>query len=182
MGKEVQCQKNERRRRAAMVIIQKYVRKWLVRRTYLKFLSVTTPIQCCWRKVLAIRKFWRLKQEATKVATNPIQYSRTNLLKEGGNDTVQPCDTTQVRSDSDFDVKSATIQVYNNSYNSQSDCWIGLKFYVDSPDMLSYYGLKFQVKKTSERHHNTGQQRLYEFCYLLPFDLWTSYLVNILFL
>jgi len=29
---------------------------------------------------------------------------------------------------------------------------------------------------------NTGQQRLYEFCYLLPFDLWTSYLVRILFL
>jgi hypothetical protein len=42
--KEVQRQKNERRRRAAMVIIQKYVRKWLVRRAYLKFLSVTTSI------------------------------------------------------------------------------------------------------------------------------------------
>jgi hypothetical protein len=27
-----------------------------------------------------------------------------------------------------------------------------------------------------------GQQRLYEFCYLLPFDLWTSYLARILFL
>jgi len=48
--------------------------------------------------------------------------------------------------------------------------------------MFSYYGLKFQVNRTSERHHNTGQQRLYEFCYLLPFDLWTSYLVRILFL
>jgi hypothetical protein len=30
------------------------------------------------------------------------------------------------------------------------------KFYVDSPDMFSYYGLKFQVNRTSERHHNTG--------------------------
>jgi hypothetical protein len=97
-------------------------------------------------------------------------------------DTVQPCDTTQVRSDSDFGVKSAIVQVYGNNYNSQSDCWIKLKFYVDSPDMFSYYGLKFQVNRTSERHHNTGQQRLYEFCYLLPFDLWTSYLVRILFL
>jgi hypothetical protein len=59
---------------------------------------------------------------------------------------------------------------------------IGIKFYVDSPEMLSYYGLKFQVNRTSGRHHNTGQQRLYEFCYLLPFDFWTSYLVRIFFL
>jgi len=98
-----------------------------------------------------------------------------------GNDTVQPCDTTQVRSDLDFGVKSATVQVYGNSYNYQSDRWIELKFYVDSPDM-SYYGLRFQDNKILGKHHNTGQKRLYEFCYLLPFDLWTSYLVRILFL
>ena len=97
-------------------------------------------------------------------------------------DTVQPCDTTQVMSDSDFGVKSATIQVYNNSYDSQSDRWIKLKFYLDSPYMLCYYGLRFQVNQSLGRHHNTGQKRLYEFCYLLPFDLWTSYLVRILFL
>jgi len=180
--KEVQRQKNERWRRVVVVIIQKYVRKWLVRHAYLKFLSVTTSIQCCWRKVLAIREFWRLKQKATEVANNPIQDLRVNLLEEGGNDTVHPCDTIQVRSDSDFGVKSVTVQVYGNSYNYQSDCWIGLNFYVDSPDMLSYYGLKFQVNRTSKRHRNTGQRRLYEFCYLLPFDLWTSYLVRILFL
>ena len=48
--------------------------------------------------------------------------------------------------------------------------------------MLSYYGLRFQVNWSLGRHHNTGQQRLYEFCYLLPFDLWTSYLVRIFFL
>jgi len=60
-------------------------------------------------------------------------------------DTVQPCDTTQLRSDSDFSVKSATIQVYDNNYIAQSDHWIELKVYVDSPDMLSYYGLRFQV-------------------------------------
>jgi len=29
---------------------------------------------------------------------------------------------------------------------------------------------------------NIGSNRLYEFCYLLPFDLWTSYLARILFL
>jgi len=48
--------------------------------------------------------------------------------------------------------------------------------------MLSYLGLEFQVNWSSERYRNTGQQRLYEFCYLLPFDLWTSYLARILFL
>ena len=104
-----------------MVIIQKYIHKWLVRRAYLKFLSVTTSIQCCWRKVLAIRGFRRLKQEATKVAINPIQDSRANLLEEGGNDTVQPYDTTQVRSDLDFSIKSATVQVHGNNHNSQSN-------------------------------------------------------------
>jgi hypothetical protein len=51
-----------------------------------------------------------------------------------------------------------------------------------SPDMLSYLGLKFQANRSSGRHLNTGQQKLYEFCYLLPFDLWTSYLAMILFL
>jgi hypothetical protein len=48
--------------------------------------------------------------------------------------------------------------------------------------MLSYQGLKFQVNRSLERYQNTGQQRLYEFCYLLHFDLWTSYLTRILFL
>lgn len=180
--KEVQRQKDERRRRVAVVIIQKYVRKWLVRRAYLKFLSVTTSIRCCWRKVLAIRGFRRLKQEATEVTINAIQDSRANLLEEGGNDTVQPCDTTRARSDSDFGVKSTTVQVYGNSHNSQSDRWIGLIFYVDSPDISYYLGLEIQVNRSSGRNHNTGQRRLYGFCYLLPFDLWTSYLVRILFL
>jgi len=53
---------------------------------------------------------------------------------------------------------------------------------MESPDMLFYLGLKLQINKSSGRHRNTGQQRLYEFCYLLSFDLWTSYLVKILFL
>jgi hypothetical protein len=171
LEKEVQRQKNKRRRRAAVVIIQNYVRKWLVGHAYLKLMSVTTSIQCCWRKVLAIREFRRIKQEATEVATNPIQDSRANLLEEGGNDMVQPCDTIPVRSDSDFGVKSTTVQVYGNYYNSQSDRWIELRFYLDSPDMLSYYGLRFQVNQSSGKHPNTGQKRLYEFCYLLSFDL-----------
>jgi len=48
--------------------------------------------------------------------------------------------------------------------------------------MLSYLKLNFQVNQILKRHRNIGQQRLYEFCYLLPFDLWTSYLARILFL
>ena len=52
-------------------------------------------------------------------------------------------DTIQERSNSDFDVKCATIQFYGNSHNSQSNYWIKLKCYVESPDMLSYLGLKF---------------------------------------
>ena len=103
-------------------------------------------------------------------------------------DTVQPCDmvqpydTTQVRSDSDFGIKSATVYVQSNSHNFQSGHWIGVIFYVDSPNMFAYLGLKIQVNRSSGRHRNTSQQRLYGFCYLLPFDLWTSYLVRILFL
>jgi len=93
-----------------------------------------------------------------------------------------PSDTIQERTNSDFDVKCATIQFYDNSHNSQSDCWIELKFYMKSPDMFSYLGLKFQINWSSGKHHNTGQQRLYDFCYLLPFGSWTSYLARILFL
>ena len=102
--------------------------------------------------------------------------SRTNHLEERGNDTIQ------ARSNSDFDVKSAPIQFYGNSHNSQSNHWIKLKVYVESPDMLSFLGLNFHVNRSSGRHLNMGQQRLYKFCYLLPFDLWTSYLARILFL
>ena len=63
-----------------------------------------------------------------------VGYSRTNHLEERGNDTIQ------ARSNSDFDVKSAPIQFYGNSHNFQSDHWIELKCYVESPDMFSYLG------------------------------------------
>jgi hypothetical protein len=59
-------------------------------------------------------------------------------------------DMIQVRSNSDFDVKSAFIQFYSNRHNSQSDRWIGLKFYVESSDILSYIRLKFQVNQSWE--------------------------------
>jgi len=61
-------------------------------------------------------------------------------------------DMIQARSNLDFDVKSAPIQFYGNNHNSQSDHWIKLKVYVESLDMFSYLGLKFQVNQTSKRH------------------------------
>jgi hypothetical protein len=67
---------------------------------------------------------------------------------------------------SDFHVKCTTIQFHENSYNFQSDCWIRMKIYKESPYGFSYLGLKFQVHRSSGRHRNTSQQRLYEFCYL----------------
>jgi hypothetical protein len=53
---------------------------------------------------------------------------------------------------------------------------------VESSNMFSYLFLQFQVNQSSGRHRYTSQQRLYEFCYLLPFDLWISYLARVLFL
>jgi hypothetical protein len=41
-------------------------------------------------------------------------------------------DMIQERSNSNFDVKCATIQFYSNSHNSQADLWIELKFYMVS--------------------------------------------------
>lgn len=69
---------------------------------------------------------------------------------------VQLCDMIQVRSDLDFNAKSVTVQVYDSNYNSQSNRWIGLIFYVDFPDMFSYLELKIQVNRSLERHRNTG--------------------------
>jgi hypothetical protein len=51
------------------------------------------------KKGFSKKEFRRLKKEANQVATNSIQDWRVNLLKEEGNDTVQPCDTTQARSE-----------------------------------------------------------------------------------
>jgi hypothetical protein len=126
----------------------------------------------CWQE----KNSKGFKKKAKELSIQLVGDSRKNHLEERGNDTIQE------RSNSDFDVKCATIQLYGNSHDSQSDRWIELKFYMKSPDMLSYRGLKFQVNRSLGRHLNTGQQRLYEFYYLLPFDLWTSYLARIVFL
>jgi hypothetical protein len=138
--------------------------------------TAATFIQSCWRRLLARKELQSLQKKAKEFSIQLVGDSRTNHLEDRGNDTIQE------RLNSDFDVKCATIQVYDNIPNSQSDCWIELKVYVESLDMFFYLGLKFQVNRSSGRHRNTGQQRLYEFCYLLPFNLWTFYLARILFL
>jgi hypothetical protein len=44
MEKKEQCRKHEKQKRTIVAIIQKYMRKWLVRRAYLKSLSATMSI------------------------------------------------------------------------------------------------------------------------------------------
>jgi hypothetical protein len=100
---------------------------------------------------LARKELQRLQKEAKELSIQLVGDSRMNHLKERGNDTIQE------RSNSDFDVKCAIIQFYGNNYNSQSDRRIGLTFYMESPDMFSYLGLKFKINQSSGRHRNTGQ-------------------------
>jgi hypothetical protein len=79
---------------------------------------------------------------------------RTNHLEERGNDTIW---AIKKQSDADSNVKCTTIQFHSNCHNSQFDRWIRLQVYMESLDMLSYLGLKFQVNRSSGRHHNTGK-------------------------
>ena len=85
-------------------------------------------------------------------------------------------------SDLDFGVKLFIIQFYATEHNSKSNRWIELKLYQKIPKVLVYVGVKFQVNQSSQKTCDIGQNRLYEFFYLLPFDLWTFYLARILFL
>jgi len=95
---------------------------------------------------------------------------------------VHPCDTTQARSDLDFGVKFSTVQFYAIEHNFKSNRLSELKLYQKIQDVFVYVGVNFQVNQSSERTCDIGQNSLYEFCYLLPFDLWTSYLARIVFL
>jgi hypothetical protein len=57
----VQRQKDKKQKRIAVVIIEKYIRKWKARRAYLKLLSATMFIQCCGKQVRARKELQRLK-------------------------------------------------------------------------------------------------------------------------
>jgi hypothetical protein len=113
--------------------------------------TAATFIQSCWRRLLARKELQKLQKEAKELSIQLVGDLRTNHLEERGNDTIQE------RSNSNSDVKCATIQFYGNTHNSQSDRWIELKCYVKSPDMLSYIGVKVQVNRSSRRHPKTGQ-------------------------
>jgi hypothetical protein len=89
---------------------------------------------------------------------------------------------TQERSDSDFGIKVYTVQVYAIEQNFKSNRWIELKLDQKIPEVFVYVGVYFQKNPHSERTCDIGLNKLYELCYLLPFDLWTSYLAKILFL
>ena len=106
-----------------------------------------------------------------------IKWSRNPHAKTP-NDTVQPCDTNQARSDSDFGIKVSSVQFYAIEHNFKSNRWIELKLYQKIPEVFVYVGIHFQENPHSERTCNISPNRLYEFCYLLPFDLWTFYLAG----
>jgi hypothetical protein len=74
------------------------------------------------------------------------------------------------------------VQFYAIEYNSKFNCWIELKLYLKIPEVFVYVRVNYQVNQSSKRTCDIGQNKLYEFCYLLPFDLWTSYLAMIIFL
>ena len=76
----------------------------------------------------------------------------------------------------------SVVQFYNSNHSSKSNCWIKLKIYLEFPRILFYIGVKFQVNRSLGRPWDIGQNRLYGFCYLFLFDLWTSCLAMILFL
>ena len=82
--------------------------------------TAATFIQSCWRRLLARKELQRLQKKAKELTIQLFGDLRTNHLEERGNDTIEK------RSNSDFDVKCATIQFYGNSHNSQSDLWIEL--------------------------------------------------------
>ena len=67
-------------------------------------------------------------------------------------------------------------------HNFKSNRWIELKLYQKILEVFVYVGIHFQGNPHSKRTCNIGPNRLYEFCYLLSFDLWTFYLARILFL
>jgi hypothetical protein len=90
-------------------------------------------------------------------------------------------DTIQERSDSDFVVKFPTVQFSSFKHNWKSNCWIELNVYLKIPEVLVYVGVKFQMNQSLGMTCDIGQNMLYKFCYLLCFNLWTSYLASIIF-
>jgi hypothetical protein len=92
------------------------------------------------------------------------------------------CDTIQARSDSNFGIKFSTVQFYAIDHYFKFNRWIELKLYQKILEVFFYLEVNIHMNRSSRRTSDMGQNRLYKFCYLLHFDLWTSYLARILFL
>jgi len=110
------------------------------------------------------------------LSIKPVSDSRMNRLEERGNDTIQ------VRSDSDFVVKFPIVQFYAFKHKWKSNRWIKMKLDMKISEVLFYVGVTFPVNRSLGRTCDIDQNRLYKFCYLLSFDLWTFYLAKFLFL
>jgi hypothetical protein len=65
--------------------------------------TAATFIQSCWRRLLARKELQRLRKKAKELSIQLVGDSRMNHLEERGNDTIQE------RSNSDFEVRSASI-------------------------------------------------------------------------
>jgi len=83
--------------------------------SYLKLLSATTFIQCCYRQLHARKELKRMKWEAKELSIKLVDNSRMSHLEERGNDTIQ------VRSDSNFGVKFSIVQFYAIEHNSKTN-------------------------------------------------------------
>ena len=148
----------------------------MARYAYLKLLSATIFIQCCWMQVSARKELQRQKQAANELSIKSVGDSRMNHIEERGNDTIQ------ARFDSDFGIKFSTVQFYVIDHNSKSNRQIKLKLYQKILEVLVFVGVNFQLNQNLGRICYIGQNRLYNFFYSLPFNLWTFYLARILFL
>jgi len=62
-----------------------------------------TFIQSCWQRLLARKQLQQVQKEAKEFSVKLVGDSRMKYLEERGNDTIQEW------SNSDFDVKCATI-------------------------------------------------------------------------
>jgi hypothetical protein len=81
---------------------------------------------------------------------------RTNHLKERGNHMIQAMS----------DLNVGVVSSWN--------------YYQKIQEVFVYVGVNFRWIEVQTC--DIGKNRLYEFCYLLPFNLWTFYLARILFL
>ena len=79
-----------------------------------------------------------LKQDAYETSIVPLDDLRMKHLKQRGN----YMNHENVEQENlDFSVILLIVQFYAIKYNSQSDCWIELKFYQDFPEIFLYIEL-----------------------------------------